>query len=268
MLVFSPDGKILVSSDGRNIILWNVETRQMLGQIDPGHQYERGSTVSLPVNSIALSPDGKTLASGGCGKRGQRLTTVKETYETCVEGEIRLWNVSTRQMIGQPLSGHKDEITSVAFSPDGKTLVSASGQADGTIKLWDLATRQPLGGAFTGHIAVMNKMFFSPDGETLVSASLGENLPNQNIFLWNVPTRQLIGQPLLRQEDSVKDITLSLDGRWLASGGSDKTLILWDITLESWTADACRVANRNLTPQEWEQFFPGQAYHKTCPNLP
>jgi WD40 repeat protein/energy-coupling factor transporter ATP-binding protein EcfA2 len=268
ILVFSSDGKIMVSSDGKNIIVWNMETRQMVGEIAPGHQYGRGNSVSLPVNSIALSPDNNTLASSGCGKRGQRIATLADTYDACLEGEIRLWNVSTRQMIGQPLSGHKDEITSVAFSPDGATLASASGQADGTIRLWDVATRQPLGGAFTGSIAVMNKMVFSPDGETLVSASLGENLPNQNIFLWNVATRQLIGQPLMRQEDSVKDIALSPNGRWLASGGFDKTLVLWDMTLESWTTDACRVANRNLTPEEWEQYFPGQPYHKTCPNLP
>ncbi|MDT4897821.1 MAG: hypothetical protein QOH25_2898 [Acidobacteriota bacterium] len=266
MLVFSSDGKILVSSDGQNIILWNAETRQMIGEIAPGHQYKNGMA-SFPVNSIALSPDSNTLASSGCGKRGRRLTTVADTYDSCIEGEIRFWNVSTRQMIGQPLSGHKDEIMSVAFSHDGKTLASASGQADGTIRLWDVATRQPLGGAFTGYIAVMNKMVFSPDGETLVSASLGENLPHQNIFLWDVTTRQLIGQPLLRQEDSVKDIALSPDGRWLASGGFDKTLILWDMTLESWIEDACRVANRNLTPEEWEQYFPGQPYRKTCPNL-
>ncbi|HEX8921513.1 MAG TPA: TIR domain-containing protein [Pyrinomonadaceae bacterium] len=267
-LVFSSDGKILVSSDGQNIILWNVETRQMLGQIAPGHQYNSESSVSLPVNSIALSPDSNMLASGGCGKRGQRITTVDNTYDTCIEGEIRLWDISTRQMIGRPLSGHKDEIMSVAFSPDGKTLASASGQADGTIRLWDVATRQPLGGAFTGYIAVMNKMIFSPDGETLVTASLGEELPHQNIFMWNVATRQLIGQPLIRQEDSVRDIAFSPDGRWLASGGFDKTLILWDMQLGSWSEDACRVANRNFTPEEWEQYFPGQPYRKTCPNLP
>jgi WD40 repeat protein/energy-coupling factor transporter ATP-binding protein EcfA2 len=267
MLAFSSNGEILVSSDGQNIILWNVESHQMLGEIAPGHQYNSKSSGSLPVNSIALSPDSKTLASGGCGKRGQRIATV-DTYDTCIEGEIRLWNISTRQMIGQPLSGHKDEITSVAFSPDGKTLASASGQADGTIKLWDVATRQPSGGAFTGYIAVMNKMVFSPDGETLVSASLGEDLPHQNIFLWNVASRQLIGQPLIRPEDSVKDIAFSPDGRWLASGGFNKTLILWDMPLESWIEDACRAANRNLTPQEWEQYFPGQPYRKTCPNLP
>jgi WD40 repeat protein/energy-coupling factor transporter ATP-binding protein EcfA2 len=268
MLVFSSDGKTLVSSDGQNIILWNVETRQRLGEIAPGHQYNSERSGSLAVNSIALSPDSKTLASGGCGKRGQRITTVNNTSDACIEGEIRLWDVSTRRIIGQPLSDHKDEITSVVFSPDGKTLASASGQADGTIKLWDVATRQPLGGAFTGYIAVMNKMVFSPDGETLVSASLGEDLPHQNIYLWNVATRQLIGQPLIRLEDSVKDIAFSPDGRRLASGGFNKTLILWDMTLESWLEDACRVANRNFTPEEWEQYFPGQAYHKTCPNLP
>jgi WD40 repeat protein/energy-coupling factor transporter ATP-binding protein EcfA2 len=268
ILIFGSDGKILVSSDGRNIILWNVETRQMIGEIAPGHQYNSGSSASLPVNSVALSPDSKTLASGGCGKRGKRLTTVDDSYDTCIEGEIRFWNVATRQLIGQPLSGHKDEIMSVAFSPDGQTLASASGQADGTIRLWDVAGRAPVGGAFTGYTAVMNKMVFSPDGETLASASLGEDLPNQNIFLWNVATGQLIGQPLIRLEDSVQDIAFSPDGRWLASGGFNRTLILWNMPLESWMTDACRVANRNLTPEEWGQYFPAQPYRKTCPNLP
>jgi WD40 repeat protein len=268
MLAFSPDGKTLASSDGTTIILWNVLTRQALGEITTGQQAKEGSSVPSPIISIAFSPDGNTLASSGCGKIGQRLTTVKETYDTCLEGEIRLWNISTRHMIEQPHGGHKDEITSVAFSPDGKTLASASGLADGTIRLWDVATRQPLGGAFTGYVAVMNKLVFSPDGETLISASLGDNLPNQNIFLWNVATRQLIGQPLLRQEDSVKDIAVSPDGRWLASGGFDKALVLWEMKLEYWIAGACRVANRNLTPEEWEQYFSGQPYNKTCPNLP
>ena len=74
MLGFSPDGKILASSDGNTIILWNVETRQMLGEISPGHQYKEGGAVFRPINSIAFSPDGKALASSGCARIEQRIT--------------------------------------------------------------------------------------------------------------------------------------------------------------------------------------------------
>jgi len=47
----------------------------------------------------------------------------------------------------------------------------------------------------------------------------------------------------------------SPDGRILASGGGDGSLILWDVSLESWLTRACRIANRNLTPREWQRFI-------------
>jgi WD40 repeat protein len=268
MLAFSSDGQVLASSDGNNIILWNVETRRMLGEIAPGHQYKEGSTVFRPVSSFVFSPDGKSLASSGCARIERTSSPDGEPIDLCSRGEIRLWDVATRELLGQPLTGHRDEIRSVAFSPDGRTLASASGQFDGTIRLWDVASRAPLGGPFMGSVSVMNKIVFSPDGETLVSASAGAGLSTQNIFLWDVATRELIGQPLTGHNDFIQDIAFSPDGRWLASGGLGKTLILWDMKLESWMTAACRVANRNLTRQEWRRYFADQSYRKTCPNLP
>jgi hypothetical protein len=47
----------------------------------------------------------------------------------------------------------------------------------------------------------------------------------------------------------------------------DKTIILWDVSVQSREARACCIANRNLTQEEWTQYLPGQPYHKTCPDL-
>jgi len=99
--------------------------------------------------SVAFSPDGKTLASGG------------DDYT------IILWDVETRQPIGKPLKGHTRNVTSVSFSPDGKTL--ASGSSDNTVILWDVETGQPIGQPLKGHTDQVNSVAFSPDGKMLAS---------------------------------------------------------------------------------------------------
>jgi WD40 repeat protein len=94
-----------------------MQSRQIIGRPLRGH--------TGVINSIAFSPDGKTLASGS------------------YDNTIILWDVSavlnpsveTAEPIGQPLTGYT--VTSLAFSPDGKTL--ASGKNDGTLILWDVS---------------------------------------------------------------------------------------------------------------------------------
>jgi WD40 repeat protein len=156
------------------------------------------------VTSVAMSPDGRTLAAGSG------------------DGTITLWDTARRALRGEPLSGHKDLVTSVAIRPDGQTL--ASGSRDMTVILWDMATGQPLGQPLAGHEDWVTGVAFSPDGQTLASASY-----DKTVMLWDLETGRAIGQPLAGHDDWVISVAFSPDGRTLASGSRDTTIRLWDV---------------------------------------
>ncbi|MDZ8070929.1 MAG: hypothetical protein RMY64_35825, partial [Nostoc sp. DedQUE08] len=97
----------------------------------------------------------------------------------------KLWNLNTGKVI-TTLTGHSNWVNSVVFSPDSKTLASAS--SDNTIKLWNLNTGKVIT-TLTGHSAVVISIAFSPDGKTLASASA-----DSTIKLWNLSLDDLLAQ--------------------------------------------------------------------------
>ena len=121
-IVFSPDGKTLASGDEYETIhLWDMETKTSR------------AIFKAPVSfqSLAFSPNGKLLASGSG------------------DGSIRLWDATVKEQKGitgkisqylpsLTLKGHKDKVSNIAFSPDGKLLLT--GSVDGTIRAWDTTT--------------------------------------------------------------------------------------------------------------------------------
>jgi WD40 repeat protein len=279
-LAFSPSGQILASgSADETIILWDVASHTRLGPPLAGQAFR--------VVSLAFSPDGQTLASGGTGSiflwdltaeppvreilrrgsgwvQGLAFSPNLEAPLLASAGlggsDILLWDLATRQLLNRPGMEQPGVVWDIAFHPS-RPLLASSGE---NITLWDVETSEPVGAPLTGHTATVLSVAFSPDGRTLASGSRDDS-----IILWDVDAQRMLGEPLTGHTREVQSVVFSRDGRLLVSGSDDGTIRLWDLDLDAWRTRACRIANRNLTREEWDLFVGSNvAYQCTCPELP
>ncbi|CAG7848072.1 COMPASS-like H3K4 histone methylase component WDR5B {ECO:0000303/PubMed:19567704} Short=AtWDR5B {ECO:0000303/PubMed:19567704} [Serendipita indica DSM 11827] len=120
------------------------------------------------------------------------------------------------------LRGHTRSVNAVAFSPDGRRVVS--GSDDRTVRLWDVETGAQIGSPLEGHTGWVMSVAFSPDGQRIVSGS-----SDRTVRLWDVETGAQIGSPLEGHTDYVRSVAFSPDGQRIVSGSSDRTVRLWDV---------------------------------------
>ncbi len=155
--------------------------------------------------TVAFSPDGKILASGG------------------EDNLIKIWDVASGTE-SQTLSGHSNIVNKVAFSPNSSILASSS--YDKTVKVWDVSHGRIIQN-LTGHTGWASSVVFSPDGMVLVS---GDNIGT--IRIWN--TTNWEGGVKMKREHKgwVNYVAFSPDGTLMATCGLDKVIKIWNTT--SW----------------------------------
>jgi WD40 repeat protein len=164
------------------------------------------------VTAVAFNADGTRLATASCAEA--------ETESGCKGGEIRVWNMVTEQLDDDPLVGHTNVITALAWMPeDVATLIS--GSADKTLIAWDTAAGKQVR-TFEGHSAAVNSVAVNPSGTQIAS---GAN--DTNVIIWDFASGTKL-HSLGGHQGDVSSVAFSQDGRWLASGSDDGTAIIWD----------------------------------------
>jgi hypothetical protein len=163
-------------------------------------EYRRCDGHIGPVYSVALSPDGRRVVSGGA------------------DNTVRVWDTRTGKEIKR-LEGHTGRVWGVAFSPDGRQV--ASGSFDGTVRVWDVATGREK--RIGKHKDYVRSVAFSPTGQRLVSAG-----DDRMVYLWEVVAADEL-QAFRGHDHFVWSAAISSNGRHILSGSLDKTVRLWDV---------------------------------------
>jgi WD40 repeat protein len=245
-IALSPDGKKVVSgsvdgevrlwdidtskvikkwtghTDGVESVCWSRDGRRVLSGSWDGTarqwDVESGETILEPiltghneVNAIVYSPDMTLIATCGCGCFGPEPR----------EFSVKIWDATTGKLV-TTLKGHTDDVWCLAWTKDGKTLIS--GSTDSSIRTWDTTNWQQTAvlDEHTNPPRPVYAIAISQNGRILASVY------DHTARLWNLENGQPISSPI-QHADQVNCLSFSVDGKLLATGCHDKNTYSWDV---------------------------------------
>jgi WD40 repeat protein len=231
---FSGDGQRIVTANGdKNPKLWNGVSGELVAALNGHTNRVYGAIFSSDSKTLATATIGAELklwdpqtgapkATVNAGKAnffgfvgaGYMFSSDGQTLASFLTEDTKLWNANTGEL---KLVLEKVKAKSVAFSPDGKTLVTA-GDKKSTAVFWDTMTGQPRL-TIPKTDAPTDSVIFTPDGRVLLTTT------DKGVSLWDVVT----GELLVGLEKSRYPVKFRDDGRLLVTGGTNKIVFLYEV---------------------------------------
>ncbi|GAA1268734.1 hypothetical protein GCM10009677_21630 [Sphaerisporangium rubeum] len=243
-IAFSPDGRTLATSAiyDPTVRLWNPADGSLRATLKGNGgdlALTRATALTQGVQSLAYSPDGRTLAAGS------------------FDGIVRLWDTRRNALADDRLS-QRSGVPALAFSPDGRTLATG-GSGDTLIRLYDLATRK-VSTTLSAHTAQINDLVYSPDGATLISAS-----DDKTVRVWNMRDKTLLAG--LTADHKIVAVAYDAQNRTVVATGIGPPLV-WNIDPRRVAEQICgRLTGPDLTPEGWKNLIPQLPYERSCDGL-
>jgi WD40 repeat protein len=200
-VVVSPDGGTVIAARANQVHLFDAKSGSHVRSFNDSNLNSAHLAI---VEALALSPDGKLLATG--------------SYQ-----EAAIWDVATGKLL-RKLTGFADRVVALSFSPDGKLLATGGGMptVDGEVKIFEVTTGKLVNEIAKAHSDTVCGIAFSPDGTKLATASA-----DLSVKVFAVPDGKLL-RKLDGHAQQVLDVAWKPDGKTLASAGTDRVVKLWD----------------------------------------
>jgi WD40 repeat protein len=253
-------GRFEISRDSRWLIprgkapgqLWNMTLRDPAASPIALRGYESG------IYGVSISPNSRRLVTIGTWSSSDSMP----------DRIVRIWDLMAHDPAAAPvvLPDHEGSLGAGEFSPDSRWLL-IRGKSSKSEWLWDLTAADPAAApvVLRGHEDVITHQAFSPDCRWLVT--LSRDLTTR---MWDLTAPDPAATPRVLpgvHQSPITTFFISPDSRWLVTISRDGARL--DHLQSSHLVELARLtAGRNLTRAEWDQYFPGQRYCKTFPELP